>query len=84
MKRKIYEVMPDRIQGGWKVVSNGTCLKRTATQLEAIKAGSLRARNRASDPDFGSDATLRIRNASGQFGDERNYKFSPDNNRFGI
>lgn len=83
MKRKIYEVQPDRTLGGWKVVSNGTCLKRTNTQREAIRAGAQRARNRASDPDFGSDATLRIRTAGGQFSEEREYKFSPDYNRFG-
>lgn len=70
-RREIYEVMPDRNNGGWKVInSNRTCLKRTLTKREAVTAGQERARNRARD--FGP-STLRIRDSFGRFQEERSY-----------
>ncbi len=71
-----YEVMPDNEFGGWKVInSNRTCLKRTRTKREAVKAGQDRARARARD--FGP-SRLSIRLADGRFDEQRNY--SPSQN----
>jgi hypothetical protein len=74
--REVYEVMPDHSVGGWRVVnSNGTCLKRTTTKRDAVRAGASRARacaegSWARDP---LDATLRVRDSNGRFDFERNY-----------
>ena len=68
---EVYEVMPDNEFGGWKVLnSNKTCLKRTRTKREAVRAGQERARARARD--FGP-SRLSIRLADGRFDEQRNY-----------
>jgi len=75
-RREVYEVQPDSTVGGWRVVnSNGTCLKRTSTKCEAVRAGAERARNCAQggwyrDP---TPSTLRVRSADGRFDFERTY-----------
>ena len=77
-RRKVYEVQADRKVGGWKIVSEGTCLKRTTTKKEAITAARERARNRATDPDFGSNAELRVRNMNGSVYEVARYEFRVD------
>jgi len=71
--RRTYEVKPDRIVGGWKVVTGrSNCVKRTWTKREAISAAASRARTAA--VEFGINTTLRVRNTDGSVSEVRSYK----------
>lgn len=74
-RTKVYEVRPDPTKGGWRVVSENTCLKRASRKEDAILEGRERARRRATDPDWGSNSELRVFNLDGGLSEHCSYRY---------